>query len=129
MTIRDHIETLLRQGLADAQRDGLLPTTLVEELIIERPQNPEHGDFACSVPLKLARPMRTRPMAIAEVLVSQVPPDGAVRGSGPRLPASSTSRWTGHGWRVRWTPYAGPAQTTATRTSVRASGFRSSSSA
>ena len=78
MTLRNHIETLLRQGLADAQRDGLLPTTPVEELIIERPQNPDHGDFACSVPLKLAKPMRTRPMAIAEVLVSQVPPDGAV---------------------------------------------------
>ena len=78
MTIRDHIATLLRQGLEDAQRDGLLPATPVEDLTIERPQNPEHGDFACSVPLKLARPMRTNPMAIAEVLVSQVPPDGAV---------------------------------------------------
>ena len=78
MTIRDHIATLVKRGLEDAQRDGLLPTTTVEEVIIERPQNPEHGDFACSVPLKLAKPMRTNPMAIAERLVTQVPVDATL---------------------------------------------------
>ena len=69
---------MVRRGLEDAQRDGLLPAVPVDEVTIERPQNPEHGDFACSAPMKLAKPMRTNPMTIAEKLVSQVPPDGAL---------------------------------------------------
>ena len=39
------------------------------EAYIERPQNPEHGDYASSFPLKLARATGAKPMAIAEDLV------------------------------------------------------------
>jgi arginyl-tRNA synthetase len=39
---------------------------------IGRPANPEHGDYATSVALKLARPMRRPPLAIAEALASSL---------------------------------------------------------
>ncbi len=39
------------------------------EAFIERPQNPEHGDYASGFPLKLARVTGARPMAIAEDLI------------------------------------------------------------
>ena len=38
----------------------------IDDIAVERPQNAEHGDFATSLPLKLARPMRMNPMQIAE---------------------------------------------------------------
>lgn len=76
MTIRDDIEHLVRNALADAQKSELLPAVEVEEISIERPQNTEHGDFASSLPLKLARPMRMSPMAIAEKLESLIPVQG-----------------------------------------------------
>ena len=76
MTIRDDIEHLVRNALADAQRSDLLPKVEVEEISIERPQNSEHGDFASSLPLKLARPMRMSPMIIAEKLESLIPAQG-----------------------------------------------------
>lgn len=76
MTIREDIELLVRKALADAQKSELLPKVDVEEITIERPQKPEHGDFASSLPLKLARPMRMNPMMIAEKLESLIPTQG-----------------------------------------------------
>ena len=78
LSVRTHIEQMVRSALEEAQGSGQLPSAQVENLVIERPQNPEHGDFACSLPLKLAGPMAMNPMAIAEKLVSLMPAEGAV---------------------------------------------------
>ena len=81
MTIRDDIEHLVRNALTDAQRGDLLPVLSKAdevEIVIDRPQKPEHGDFASSLPLKLARPMRMNPMSIAEKLESLIPAEGVL---------------------------------------------------
>jgi arginyl-tRNA synthetase len=61
---------LLKHRIAQlvAQRSGVLPQLSVPEIDIERPQLLEHGDFATSLPLRLARAARMSPMAIAERL-------------------------------------------------------------
>ena len=73
-----NIADLMGQALAEAQRRGLLPDAEDQHVVVERPQNPDHGDFASSLPLKLARPMRTSPIKIAETLVPLIPPDAAL---------------------------------------------------
>ena len=78
MSIKEHIAQLVRRALEEAQGSGQLPSAQVERLVIERPQNSEHGDFACSLPLKLARPMRMNPMDIAEKLASLMTVEGAI---------------------------------------------------
>jgi len=78
MSIQEHIAHLVRRALEDAQQKGLLPPAVIEDTSVERPQDPAHGDFASSLPLRLARPMRTAPMAIAEALVQLIPADDAV---------------------------------------------------
>jgi arginyl-tRNA synthetase len=75
-TITHEITELLARALDSAQRGGLLPSVEVDVLSVERPQDIEHGDFASSAPLKLARPMRMDPMAIAETLASQIAVEG-----------------------------------------------------
>ena len=70
--ISSRIEHLVTRALHEASREGLLPEASIDEVSIERPQNPEHGDFACSLPLKLARPFRMNPMEIAEKLASRM---------------------------------------------------------
>ncbi len=42
------------------------------EVEVERPANPEHGDLATNLALKLARPMRRAPLQIAEALASSL---------------------------------------------------------
>ena len=86
MTIRDEIERMLRAGLAEAQRREMLPSAPAGELSVDRPQNPEHGDFSSSAPLKLARPMRMNPMDIAEKIASLIPAEGPVERVGAARP-------------------------------------------
>jgi arginyl-tRNA synthetase len=42
------------------------------EIELERPRNPEHGDFASNVAMTLARPLRRAPRQIAEELVQRL---------------------------------------------------------
>jgi arginyl-tRNA synthetase len=64
--VKQELARCLQQAVAEAQRKGALASATVPEVIIEHPQNPEHGDFASGLPLKLARAMKMSPMAIAE---------------------------------------------------------------
>ena len=73
MLTKDHIAQLVQQALASAQRDHALPDVPVDDIPVERPQNPDHGDFASSLPLKLARPMRMPPLRIAEAIATRIP--------------------------------------------------------
>ena len=74
--IRENIAGMVLRALGDAQASGDLPQAQVEDPAIERPNNPEHGDFSCSLPLKLSRQMRMNPMSIADKLAGRIPPDG-----------------------------------------------------
>ncbi len=47
------------------------------EVEITRPDNPEHGDFASNLALKLARPLRRSPLAIAGAIADELRRDPA----------------------------------------------------
>jgi arginyl-tRNA synthetase len=64
--VRQELARCLQQAVAEAQRKGDLAAAVLPEVLIEHPQNPEHGDFASGLPLKLARAMKMSPMGIAE---------------------------------------------------------------
>ncbi|MCJ7604581.1 MAG: arginine--tRNA ligase, partial [Dehalococcoidales bacterium] len=72
MTLKDTITDIIRQAIVAAQQAGKLPTVTIPEIIIERPQNPEHGDYASSIALKLARAVGNSPMNIAGEIASFV---------------------------------------------------------
>ena len=86
MLIRENIAHLVRQALTEAQAADALPSVAVDEVAIERPQNPEHGDFASSLPLKLARPMRMNPLQIAERIAERIPADGLLQSASAARP-------------------------------------------
>ena len=71
--LKDRLAELVAQAAEQAQKSGALPAVTVPPATIERPQNPEHGDYASSLPLKLARSMGTNPLSIARHLVALVP--------------------------------------------------------
>ncbi|MBI4289524.1 MAG: arginine--tRNA ligase [Chloroflexi bacterium] len=74
MTLKKRIAEILRQGLAEAQQRGTLPAMALPEVIVEHPQKAEHGDYATSLPLRLARGMGMNPLAIAERIAAALPP-------------------------------------------------------
>ncbi len=70
--IRDELAILLEKAALEAQRSNLLPPIAMPEIVLERPQNPEHGDYASTLPLKLARAARMDPLIIAQNLVNLI---------------------------------------------------------
>jgi arginyl-tRNA synthetase len=72
--LKQTITDLLAQAIARAQQEGKLPAITLPEIIIDRPQKPEHGDYASSIPLKLARAAGTNPLNIAREIAGQVRP-------------------------------------------------------
>jgi arginyl-tRNA synthetase len=74
MVIKHKLVKVLEQAVIQAQQEGVLAVTTLPEVIVERPQNPEHGDYASSLPLKLARTTDVAPLSIAEKVLEFLPP-------------------------------------------------------
>lgn len=65
MNLKQTITDIITRAVAAAQAAGKLPTVTLPEIAIERPQNPDHGDYASSIALKLARAVGRSPIDIA----------------------------------------------------------------
>jgi len=75
----------VEQAVRNAQAAGDLPPCELPEIIVTRPRNPDHGDYATPAAMQLARPARMKPEAIAAILVQHFPPAeyiGAVEQAG-----------------------------------------------
>ncbi len=71
--IQQQITRLLEQATQQAQADGLIPQVALPGIVLERPQNPDHGDYAATVALKLARAAKMNPLGIAEAIAQSLP--------------------------------------------------------
>jgi arginyl-tRNA synthetase len=61
-----------------AQKSGKIPDVVLPEVTLERPQRAEHGDYASSYPMKLARTARVNPLVIARELVTSMDKDACI---------------------------------------------------
>ena len=62
-------------ALDDLVADGavaLLPTAVPETVVVERPRQQEHGDYATNVALQLAKKAGTNPRALAELVAERL---------------------------------------------------------
>ena len=67
------IDSLVQEAILAAQEAGELPSFDLPDVLVERPQRAEHGDYATSVAMRLAGVVRMPPLRIAEVIVSHIP--------------------------------------------------------
>jgi arginyl-tRNA synthetase len=74
MLIKHEIARLVAEAAARAQEAGDLPAIALPDVTVEHPAHEEHGDYAVSLPLKLARAARNSPIAIAEAIAKHVSP-------------------------------------------------------
>jgi len=72
--LKQKLVELLTHAASQAQELGKLPSVTLPEVTVEHPQNPEHGDYASSFPLKLARATRVNPLTIANDIVGLIVP-------------------------------------------------------
>ena len=79
--LRDDIAAAIKDGLARASTELGWPGVDGVPVEVERPANPEHGDYASNVALKLAKQARMPPRDIAKAIRERVrvaPPIAAV---------------------------------------------------
>ncbi|MEP7216042.1 MAG: arginine--tRNA ligase [Anaerolineaceae bacterium] len=76
--IRLYLEGLLSQAVRSAIASGELPDVAVPGTAIERPKDTANGDFASTLPLRLARAAMKPPLEIAKVIASHMPGDAAI---------------------------------------------------
>jgi len=76
--IREQIAEAIAQAVAGAQQAGDLPAVPLPEIVVDRPQRAEHGDYATGLPLQLARAAKAKPLEIGQTLVRHLPPSDAI---------------------------------------------------
>ena len=75
MTLRTQARDAVRRGLASAIASGRLPDATEASgtaIDVIRPASPEHGDLATNLALRLAKPLRMAPPAIAAALAEAI---------------------------------------------------------
>ncbi|MBN1993726.1 MAG: arginine--tRNA ligase [Anaerolineae bacterium] len=72
--IVNDITQLIAAAIKKAQKKGDLPKFDLPEIVIERPKDPTHGDYATPIALSLARYARMAPAQIAEKIIKRLAP-------------------------------------------------------
>ncbi|SDG69470.1 arginine--tRNA ligase [Propionivibrio dicarboxylicus] len=66
--IKTHLSELMRTALA-----SVAPDQAGTAIVLERPKQASHGDFACNLAMQLARAMKRNPRELAQLLLSEIP--------------------------------------------------------
>ena len=78
MTIRESLESVLYQALRAAVEAGELPLNEIPQPSLERPREEGHGDWACTIAMRLAKAAHMNPRAIAQAIVDHLPENNLV---------------------------------------------------
>ena len=78
MQVRQLIAETLYTAVEQAIRQGSLPAVTVPSELVERPQNPENGDFASNIAMRLAKMARMKPLDIANAIAPSIEISGPI---------------------------------------------------
>ena len=71
-SVQSKVASAILKALEIAKNDGSLPTNVPSKLILDRPKNRDHGDYATSIALTLAKSASMQPGVIAKVIVEKL---------------------------------------------------------
>ena len=75
--VRDAVARAWQRAVADGALPDLGEDADLPSVDLDRPANPDHGDFAASLALKLARPYRRAPLDIAAAIATEIAAESA----------------------------------------------------
>lgn len=76
--IKQRLVELLTLAIHKAQKAGKIPMLPLPDVMVERPQNPDHGDFASNIAMKLSRHTGLKPLLLAQYITSLINPSGEI---------------------------------------------------
>ncbi|MEY2723775.1 MAG: hypothetical protein RIR93_591 [Actinomycetota bacterium] len=81
-SVQSKVAEAILKALEIATNSNLLACAIPTKLTLERPKNREHGDYATSVALSLAKPANLQPRVIAQVIIDTLTSNDLLRPSG-----------------------------------------------
>ena len=81
-SVQSKVAEAILKALEIATNSKLLACAIPTKLTLERPKNREHGDYATSVALSLAKPANLQPRVIAQVIIDTLTSNDLLRPSG-----------------------------------------------
>src|SRR2546425_7553901 len=70
--IRDELRQIILDATERAQASQQVPAVAVPDVVVERPSHQSHGDYATSLPLRMARAARMEPLGIASAIATHI---------------------------------------------------------
>ncbi|MEI8184240.1 MAG: arginine--tRNA ligase [Actinomycetes bacterium] len=80
--VQSKVAEVLLKALEIAKSNGLLNCDLPSQITLDRPKNRDHGDYATSISLNLAKAANLQPRVIAEVIVKSLTDNNLLTGAG-----------------------------------------------
>ena len=68
-SVQSKVALAILNALEIAKKTGLINCQIPEKIILDRPKNRDHGDYATSIALTLAKAANLQPRVIAEVII------------------------------------------------------------
>ncbi len=68
-SVQSKVALAILNALEIAEKIGLINCQIPEQIILDRPKNRDHGDYATSIALTLAKAANLQPRVIAEVII------------------------------------------------------------
>jgi arginyl-tRNA synthetase len=68
-SVQSKVASAILNALESAKKTGLINCQIPEQIILDRPKNRDHGDYATSIALTLAKAAKLQPRVIAEVII------------------------------------------------------------
>ena len=81
-SVQSKVAEAILKALEIATNSKLLACAIPTKLTLERPKNREHGDYATSVALSLAKPANLQPRVIAQVIIDALTSNDLLRPAG-----------------------------------------------
>ena len=66
--LAEHIKSAVQSAIS-AGNLALTDSDIPSEIVVERPKNPEHGDWATNIALQISKKAGLNPRAVAEILL------------------------------------------------------------
>ena len=96
MLVKDTVGAAVAAALEQAHRDGAISVATVPDIEIDRPNNPEHGDFATNLPLRLARAARANPLQLAQLIAERIERRPEIASVAPAAPGFINFKLSDH---------------------------------
>src|SRR5690606_18980103 len=98
--LRGQIRQIVEQAIATLRDAGTLPADLATpDFVVERPKDRAHGDFSTNAAMLLAKPTRSNPRALAQLLVDALATGGDIAAVDIAGPGFLNFRLSPEAWR------------------------------